>query len=662
MRLRYAHFPRCGPLVNVSINFGQEKMLYGYSPDNPAKRKGAINFVVGVNGTGKSSLLRTLYQSFRALKADRLPGSALTLAWDREKDLPVTCLLHCPDGDADKKPWFGVFSRLDEFESPLHWQTLVNRQEKFLEEHPEIHRLHYVGDGNEITTSLLQAHLPHRLVAYTSGAELLWDSLEHPTLNTSLIPDGTGEREDDRPPGWTIEQEWGVEQPARLRKVMERLEQEIEDDPIPGASTFASIKPETAHRVFGELAPMTSLRRQVVKNQLLRAGKVSDQSFRVRSRELRLGAVAMGLWQAARELKGKHSQSDREALRKTLLEQRAKDHPGDDARRVFNALDWFWPTHLSFTYHDPGDRIDKRQHEQLLNLLALADEVTAQPRERNRVVISLGPIARMDFRARLEEVYPDGITSATLDLIADRVQGTPTGAEAVMRVFSSNKDLDTTLVEVFEELRTWQQLGLLEEITLTIKRLNRVTSADGELDDAVVTYDQFSDGEQMLMGRMALLFLLRRQDGTLLLLDEPETHFNDVWKREMIDLIDDAILKTTAAQIIVATHTSIALTDVFPPEITVLERKIGSIEAVNPNLPTFGEDPSEIMIRLFNARDNMGRRAAEFLDALVRRQWQPQDRAELEEILGKIGAGYYRSELRAALKKLDDAASPPTSA
>jgi ABC-type cobalamin/Fe3+-siderophores transport system ATPase subunit len=66
MRLRYVHFPRCGPLVDVAIAFGQEDMLYGWSLDDPIRRKGAINFVVGVNGTGKSSLLRALYRTFRA--------------------------------------------------------------------------------------------------------------------------------------------------------------------------------------------------------------------------------------------------------------------------------------------------------------------------------------------------------------------------------------------------------------------------------------------------------------------------------------------------------------------------------------------------------------------------------------------------------------------
>jgi predicted ATPase len=647
-------------LVDVGIIFGQEEMLFGHTPEEPGKRKGAINFIVGVNGTGKSSLLRALYQSFRALKVNQLPAMPLTLAWDRLRDnMLVTCLLHCPNGEEGKKPWFGVFSKLDEFDHPIHWQALIHRQEKFLEEHPEIHRLHHVGDGNEVTSSLLQAYLPQRLVAYTSGAELLWDSLEQPKLTTDLIEDGTGNRDDDRPPGWSIEREWETERPVQLTNTLTRFASKTMGEPMAGApSGVSSLKPEAVQKLIAELEPMSAISRKVSRNQQLRAGKNVEPSFRVRTRDLCLAAVSVGLWQTAKELKGKNSEGDREILRKTLLDQQQKNLPGDDARRVLNALNWFWPTHLSFTYRDADDRVSKKQHEQLLSLLALSDEVTAQPRGRFKAVISLGPASSLDLRSRLKDVLPYGLTSATLELIADTVQDSPTGAEAVMRVFSNNKDLDTTLVEVFEELRKWQETGLLEDITLTVKRLNRVKAADGEEDDVVVTYDHFSDGEQALLGRMALLFLIRRQDGTLLLLDEPETHFNDVWKREMIDLIDDAILKTTAAQVLLATHTSIALSDVFSSEIVRFSKVDGIPKAEDVAFPTFGADPGRILLHVFGSKDTIGSRAAEFLREKLRKHWTTDNRDELEKLVNEIGSGWPRAKLAEILSKLD---APPGS-
>ncbi len=268
-------------------------------------------------------------------------------------------------------------------------------------------------------------------------------------------------------------------------------------------------------------------------------------------------------------------------------------------------------------------------------------------------MISLGAVESLDLETRLKEAMPYGIASDSLKAIADRVGGeNTTGAEAVMRVFSENRNLDTTLDEVFQALRDWQDSGLLEDITLTIKRLGQT---DGEPADALVTFDQLSDGEQMLLGRVALLFLLREQHGALLLLDEPETHFNDVWKREIIDMVDDAILKDTAAQVVVATHTSIALTDVFSSEILRLVRRDGSVDANSPAFPTFGADPGRILLHVFGSPDVIGSRAAEFLREKLRKEWTPENREELERLVNEIGSGWPRAKLSEILLKLDAA-------
>jgi predicted ATPase len=41
-------------------------------------------------------------------------------------------------------------------------------------------------------------------------------------------------------------------------------------------------------------------------------------------------------------------------------------------------------------------------------------------------------------------------------------------------------------------------------------------------------FDELSDGEQVFLGRMALFYLMQGRDDALILLDEPESHFNDV--------------------------------------------------------------------------------------------------------------------------------------
>lgn len=65
MRLHYLHLPHYGPLKKLRCVFRQNTLLPG--------RYGAVNFVVGVNGTGKSSLLRALYHTFQCLEHDEPP-------------------------------------------------------------------------------------------------------------------------------------------------------------------------------------------------------------------------------------------------------------------------------------------------------------------------------------------------------------------------------------------------------------------------------------------------------------------------------------------------------------------------------------------------------------------------------------------------------------
>ncbi len=203
--------------------------------------------------------------------------------------------------------------------------------------------------------------------------------------------------------------------------------------------------------------------------------------------------------------------------------------------------------------------------------------------------------------------------------------------------------------QLFQYLYRWKQNGSLKELKSGIKKVNV---------PSLLRYYDFSDGEKMFFGRTALIYLFIETSGGLLLLDEPETHFNDYWKRELIDIIDDA-LKDSFMDILVVTHSSIVLTDAFSDEIMLLalSQDDASIELpkteVKPiGIPTFGADPSEIMIRIFHAEESIGRRANEYLEKLLEKNWQSGDREELERIINTIGAGYYRSELRRIAQRL----------
>src|SRR6266700_2002879 len=73
MRLRYLHIPDLVPLRNITITFGHEPIL---------GRKCTIHFIVGVNGTGKSRLLRAITEVFLYLEKGNVPPFPVTIAYD----------------------------------------------------------------------------------------------------------------------------------------------------------------------------------------------------------------------------------------------------------------------------------------------------------------------------------------------------------------------------------------------------------------------------------------------------------------------------------------------------------------------------------------------------------------------------------------------------
>ena len=656
MRLRYLHLPRCGPLTDTAVVFGREELI---DKILNSPRKGSLNFVVGVNGSGKSSLLRAIYHIFSALKRNEFPALPLTIAWDvASSEETFTAFLHIPV-DKREKAFFDVLACESEAIGKIGWSKLTAD----LKIDPGTVELgKTIKYGDDVLGSYLQAHLPKRLIAYTSGAADPWVNLDQPILHPG-DEEASSQTEDERPQGWSMDREWDAEKLVRIDNILRSekpgtrphkgggFETSVNMFYVPTSDQAVEPQSETVERLRQELGPMGAIRQKVISNRLPRTERLDDSYFRIQTPHLRFAGITLALLQTARELADCAEESQREALRNRLLQRHGSDEKPADARRVLNEIDWFWPTHLSLTYHDADDRASPRQHQELLCLVALADEVIAQPGGRQRAVFSLGPSDRISLTENLKDAFPLGIPSKTIEFIAERVDGSKTGAEAILRIFSEDKNLDSTLMDVFARLRDWERTGLLEDITLTIKRLHRPAGSDGDLDDIIVTYDQLSDGEQMLLGRMGLFFLLRGQDGSLLLLDEPETHFNDVWKRELVEMVDTALLNSTAANVIISTHTSIALTDAFAAEVTVLSKRDGHATARGVGGGLFGTDPGEVNMNLFGADGSTGRHSEELLDRLLKVDWTGKE-DDLDAILKVLGSSFHRAELRAILKQL----------
>nr|WP_277620406.1 AAA family ATPase [Rippkaea orientalis] len=166
--------------------------------------------------------------------------------------------------------------------------------------------------------------------------------------------------------------------------------------------------------------------------------------------------------------------------------------------------------------------------------------------------------------------------------------------------------------------------------------------------------DWLSDGEKSFLGRMCLLTLLET-DEALILLDEPEVHFNDFWKRQIVNLID-INLKNRQSHILISTHSSITLTDVPKENIMVLDRNGNyTNKSLKPSMNTFAADPSDIMVHVFGSPYPSGELSINRLENELENKFNrsPQERKEtLENLKDVVASGYWRFVIRQELQTL----------
>lgn len=164
-----------------------------------------------------------------------------------------------------------------------------------------------------------------------------------------------------------------------------------------------------------------------------------------------------------------------------------------------------------------------------------------------------------------------------------------------------------------------------------------------------------SDGEQNFLGRMCLFSLLGATEA-LILLDEPEVHFNDYWKRQIVYLLDE-VLQGRHSHVLMATHSSIVLTDVSSEDIIILNREGPyTTQAFNPSIQTFAADPSDILVHVFGAPQAAGEQSVTRIQTVLDRlpHLNPDEqRKQLQELLAVVGPGYWSYRIRRALQDIE---------
>lgn len=128
-----------------------------------------------------------------------------------------------------------------------------------------------------------------------------------------------------------------------------------------------------------------------------------------------------------------------------------------------------------------------------------------------------------------------------------------------------------------------------------------------------------SSGEISFL-KFAAQVSLHIENGSLLLLDEPETHLHPNFIARFAELLD-RLLELTGSIAIIATHSAYFVREVFQEQVTVLtidEDQI--VQALRPRLKTFGADVGAISYFVFG-EDQPSRMAERLRNKLIAKNW-----------------------------------------
>jgi predicted ATPase len=144
-----------------------------------------------------------------------------------------------------------------------------------------------------------------------------------------------------------------------------------------------------------------------------------------------------------------------------------------------------------------------------------------------------------------------------------------------------------TPADFFKELESTYMSNLIHETRIRVK----IRECDGSL-----TFRELSEGEQQLLTVVGLLRFTKEEE-SLFLLDEPDTHLNPVWGMRYLQTLQTIADTGKDSQIIIATHDPLMVAGLRKQQVLVLERDGANekIVAQHPEIDPRGMGVSGIL-------------------------------------------------------------------
>ncbi|MEN8637800.1 restriction system-associated AAA family ATPase [Pseudoalteromonas distincta] len=118
-----------------------------------------------------------------------------------------------------------------------------------------------------------------------------------------------------------------------------------------------------------------------------------------------------------------------------------------------------------------------------------------------------------------------------------------------------------------------------------------------------------SDGEQQFLHTLGICLMLKDKSA-LLLLDEPETHFNPDWRSKFISILKTSLGNSKSnhlmRDILITSHSPFIISDCYPDKVIVCEKNKQPLNARNMSFRTYGTSIDIIMENIFKKRNTIG--------------------------------------------------------
>jgi len=169
-----------------------------------------------------------------------------------------------------------------------------------------------------------------------------------------------------------------------------------------------------------------------------------------------------------------------------------------------------------------------------------------------------------------------------------------------------------------------------------------------------VDYVSLSDGEHQL-GQILGTFCMLSSANVLFLLDEPESHFNPLWRVKFISRILDLPTKdgdrresskAPKQECLLTTHSPFVPSDMHREKVFIFSKdQEGKIQVQNPNIETFGTTFDTIIEQCFNVRPPMSQVPLDEIEKLMQSDDPEEIRKEMQHLGDSVQKAFLADRL-----------------